>query len=53
MRYVALSPNTRAHFQMLLGHEPILMAHPATSKEAMTHHVLGEQIDSRNQYRYE
>jgi len=38
---------------MLLGLESVLMVDPATSKEAVTHHVLSEQIDDRNQYRYE
>ena len=44
----------KSHFsQMLLGLESVLMVDPATSKEAVTHHVLSEQIDDRNQDRYE
>jgi hypothetical protein len=29
------------------------MVDPAASEKAMTHHVFGEQIDDRDQYRYE
>jgi hypothetical protein len=50
---LALSGQRPIFFQALLGLEPGLMVDPATSKEAVTYHVLGEQIDDRNQYRYE
>ena len=40
-------------FQKLSGLDPVLMVDPPASKETVTHHVLSEQIDDGNQYRYE